>query len=73
TPTSASWLNMVEIWFGILTRKALQGASFKSTDDLRRAIEAFISVYSEKAKPFVWRKREVKGSQIRNNIANLCN
>jgi transposase len=73
TPTSASWLNMVEIWFGILTRKALRGASFKSTEDLRHAIEAFIAVYSQKAKPFVWRKREVKGSQIRDTIVNLCN
>lgn len=71
TPTSASWLNMVEIWFGILTRKALRGASFKNTEELRIAIEAFIAAYNPTAKPFIWRKREVKGSQIRNTIANL--
>jgi transposase len=73
TPTSASWLNQVEIWFGILTRKALRGLSSKSTADLRQAIEAFIAVYAQQAKPFKWRKREVKGSQLRNTIVNLCN
>jgi len=73
TPTSASWLNQVEIWFGILTRKALRGASFKNVTELRQAIEAFIAAYNPTAKPFKWRKREVKGSQLRNTIVNLCN
>ena len=73
TPTSASWLNQVEIWFGILSRKALRGLSAKSTAELRQAIEAFIKAYTEHAKPFKWRKREVKGSQLRNTIVNLCN
>ena len=71
TPTSASWLNQVEIWFGILTRKALRGASFKNVTELRQAIEAFIAAYNPKAKPFKWRKREVRGSQLRNTIVNL--
>ena len=61
TPTSASWLNQVEIWFGIMSRKTLRGASFKNTEELRKAIEAFVNAYSKTAKPFVWRKREVKG------------
>lgn len=73
TPTSASWLNMVEIWFGIFSRKALRGANFKSTAELRTAIEAYLEAYKETAKPFVWRKREVKGSQLRNTIVNLRN
>jgi transposase len=73
TPTSASWLNQVEIWFGILSRKALRGLSTKSTAELREAIEAFIKAYVQHAKPFKWRKREVKGSQLRNTIVNLCN
>ena len=72
TPTSASWLNQVEIWFGILSRKALRGASFKSVAELRAAIEAFIAAYGPRAKPFKWRKREVKGSQRHNTIVNLC-
>ena len=73
TPTSASWLNQVEIWFGIVSRKALRGLSAKSTAELRQAIEAFIAAYGKHAKPFKWRKREVKGSQLRNTIVNLCN
>ena len=73
TPTSASWLNQVEIWFGILTRKALRGASFTSPEQLSQAITDFVSTYNEKSEPFVWRKREVKGSQLRNTIVNLCN
>lgn len=73
TPTSASWLNQVEIWFGILSRKALRGLSTTSTAELRQAIEAFIKAYAQHAKPFKWRKREVKGSQLRNTIVNLCN
>jgi transposase len=73
TPTSASWLNLVEVWFGILSRKALRGGSFKSIEELRQGIEAFIAAYTPRAKPFVWRKREVKGTQLRNTIVNLCN
>jgi transposase len=73
TPTSASWLNQVEIWFGIMTRKALRGASFKSTEELAKAIHNFVTAYGPNARPFVWRKREVKGSQLRNTIANLRN
>ncbi|MEK7079123.1 MAG: IS630 family transposase, partial [Patescibacteria group bacterium] len=72
TPTSASWLNMVEIWFGIMSRKALKGASFRNLDELKKAIEEFIEAYTPNAKPFVWRKREVKGSQLKNTIVNLC-
>jgi transposase len=73
TPTSASWLNQVEIWFGIFSRKALRGASFNSIEQLRQAIEAFVAAYGPTAKPFMWRKREVKGSQLNTNIVNLCN
>lgn len=73
TPTSASWLNQIEIWFGLLTRKAIRGASFSSKDQLRTAIEAFVARTNEHPKPFHWRKREVKGSQLRNTIVNLRN
>jgi transposase len=72
TPTSASWLNQIEIVFSLLERKTLRGASFKTKDQLREAIEAFIQKHNESAKPFRWRKREVKGSQLRNTIVNLC-
>ena len=73
TPTSASWLNQIEIVFSLLQRKTLNGASFKTKDQLREAIEAFIRRHNQRAKPFRWRKREVKGSQLRNTIVNLRN
>jgi transposase len=73
TPTSASWLNQIEIVFSLLQRKTLNGANFKSKSELREAIEAFIERHNEKAKPFRWRKRDVKGSQLRNTIINLRN
>jgi transposase len=71
TPTSASWLNMVEIWFNIMSRKILRGASFDSTDALADAMKKYIAHYNESAEPFVWKKREVTGSQIKNTISNL--
>src|ERR1700687_5535852 len=73
TPTSASWLNQIEIVFSLLQRKTLNGGSFKTKDQLREAIEAFIQRHNERAKPFRWRKREVKGSQLHNTIVNLRN
>ena len=73
TPTSASWLNQIEIVFSLLQRKTLNGGSFKTKDQLRDAIEAFFKRHNERAKPFRWRKREVKGSQLRNTVVNLRN
>ena len=73
TPTSASWLNQIEIWFGIMSRKVLRGASYNSKAELKDAIEKFIEGYSKNPHPFKWRKRDVKGSQIRDTISNLCN
>ncbi len=73
TPTSASWLNMVEIWFGILTLKSLRGASFSSTRELGAHIQAFQKEYSATAQPFVWKKRDIKGAQLTNSVKNFCN
>jgi len=73
TPTSASWLNQIEIVFSLLQRKTLNGGSFKTKDQLREAIEAFFRRHNEHAKPFRWRKREVRGSQLHNTIINLRN
>jgi len=71
TPTSASWLNMVEIWFNIMTRKILRGSSFDSTDELSKAMKDYIKYYNRSAEPFIWKKREVAGSQIKDTISNL--
>ncbi len=46
TPTSASWLNQGEIWFSLLTCKALRGAKFKNQEQLREAIQAFVERHS---------------------------
>jgi hypothetical protein len=73
TPTSASWLDQVEIWFGNLHPKALAVASFASIAQLVQAIREFTEAYNRNAAPFVWRKREVKGAQLRNTIVNLRN
>lgn len=51
TPTSASWLNMVEIWFGIFSRKSLTGASFSSKEELREQIEAYSKLIMKVASP----------------------
>lgn len=57
TPTSASWLNAVEGWFGQLERRALYRGIFTSVADLREAIRAFIKAHNEEsAKPFKWTK-----------------
>jgi transposase len=72
TPTSASWLNMVEIWFNIMSRKVLKGASHNSAEELKEAINEYIKYYNEDAMPFIWRKREIRGSQIKDKLSNLC-
>jgi transposase len=54
TPTHASWLNQVEMWFSILTRQLLNTAEFQSTTDLASAILDYITTYNTKAKKFKW-------------------
>lgn len=74
TPTSASRLNMVEIWFGIMGRKVLKDQSFNSVEQLKEAIEKYMEAYNKyDAHPFQWRKREERGTQISNTLTNLCN
>jgi transposase len=57
TPTSSSWLNVVERWFGELTRKRIRRGVFRSVPDLIAAIEEFIRLNNENPKPFVWTKK----------------
>jgi len=72
TPTRASWLNMVEIWFSILARAALKGNSFTSPRELRQAIERFTDSYNETAAPFEWTKVEVHQTSLKPYYADLC-
>lgn len=65
TPTRASWLNQVEIWFSILSAKALDGASFVSCRELIAHINAFIEAYNVDAKPFNWTKSEVHQKRLK--------
>ena len=54
TPTSASWLNQVVRWFGLLSQRAIKRGSFRSVADLVNKIQAFIDAYNTSATPFVW-------------------
>jgi len=55
TPKHASWMNQIEIWFSILVRKVLKRGNFKSAEDLKRKVLAFIEYYNRTmAKPFKW-------------------
>jgi transposase len=56
TPTSGSWLNMVEIFFSIITRQAIRRGSFTSVKDLIAAIENFIDGWNDRCHPFTWTK-----------------
>jgi transposase len=56
TPTSGSWLNMVEIFFGIITRQAIRRGTFTSVKDLIAAIETFIDGWNDRCHPFTWTK-----------------
>ncbi|HZP00618.1 MAG TPA: IS630 family transposase, partial [Terriglobia bacterium] len=54
TPTHASWLNQIEIWFGILTRKIVRRGIFKSRQELVERLMNFITTYNREARPFQW-------------------
>lgn len=73
TPTHASWLNQIECWFSILSRRALRGASFTSPGEVRAAIDCFIAAYNQKAVPFEWTKRQVRNVHPQRYYANLRN
>jgi transposase len=71
TPTHASWLNQIEVWFSILTRQALKGASFTSPADVRQAIDKFIAVHNRQASPFEWTKKIVYSVAPQKHYTNL--
>jgi transposase len=64
TPTHASWMNQVEIWFSILGRTALDGASFTAPKQVRKQIDAFIGSYNQNAKPFSWKAAIVQQKHL---------
>ena len=56
TPTSGSWLNLVEVWFGIIERQAIRRGSFPSVRDLMTKIREFITGWNHRKHPFIWTK-----------------
>jgi transposase len=56
TPTSGSWLNLVEVFFSVITRQAIRRGTFTSVQDLVGAIRRFIDGWNERCQPFTWAK-----------------
>ena len=56
TPTSGSWLNLVEVWFGIIERQAIRRGAFPSVRDLMIKIRDFINGWNRRKHPFIWTK-----------------
>jgi transposase len=69
TPTSASWLNLVERWFALLTEKQLRRGVHRSTKELETAIQRFIQHHNKDPKPFIWHKT---ADQILDSVARFC-
>jgi transposase len=71
TPTHASWLNLVECWFSVLSRTTLHGASFTSPRELRAAIDQFIKYWDDNGVPFQWTKAAVRPVTPKSYISHL--
>ena len=69
TPTYASWLNQVEIWFSIITQRAIRRGTFRSVRDLVARIDDFVSHYNHHCHPFVW---TATADSILEKIERLC-
>jgi transposase len=69
TPTSASWINLVERFFALLTEKQVRRGTHRSTAELERAILDYLAIHNEHPKPFVWTKT---ADQILANVARFC-
>ena len=72
-PTYASWLNQVEIWFSLLSRNCLAGASFTDPRQVREAIDAFTAAHNQSAAPFEWTKTVVHHSRPKTHVSELRN
>ena len=71
TPNYASWLNQVEIWFSILSRATLKGASFTSPRQVRNAIDAFVEIHNENPKPFNWVSTNIQQKTLKPRYRDL--
>lgn len=69
TPTSASWINLVECWFSLLQRRAIARAEFTSPEALEAALHAYITATNADPKPFVWTK---SADEILTSVKRFC-
>lgn len=69
TPTSSSWLNLVERWFALLTEQQLRRGVFRSTCSLETTIRNYINAHNEEPKPFIWTKT---ADEILESVARFC-
>jgi len=69
TPTGASWLNLVERWFALLTEKQIRRGVFRSTRELETAIRNYLKNYNGQPKPFIWSKT---ADEILASVARFC-
>jgi putative transposase len=69
TPTYSSWLNQVEIWFNLITQRAIRRGTFKSVHQLVEKIDAFVKTYNTQASPFIW---TATADSILEKVKRLC-
>ena len=70
TPTHASWMNQVEIWFSILGAQSLGGMSFTSPKQVRTHIDAFVEHYNQRARPFSWKAATVHQKHLGTRVTH---
>lgn len=69
TPTSSSWLNMVERWFALLSEKQIKRGTHRSTMQLEQAIRHYLAIHNQNPKPFMWTK---SADDILASLARFC-
>jgi transposase len=69
TPTSGSWLNLVERWFGLLTQRQIKRGSHRSTFELEQAIRHYLDIHNQNPQPFVWHKT---ADEIIDSVSRFC-
>ena len=69
TPTSSSWLNLVERWFSLLSERQIKRATHRSTFELERAIRSYLDTHNKNPKPFIWTKT---ADEILASVARFC-
>ncbi|MEO6325205.1 MAG: hypothetical protein ABIQ65_11315, partial [Thermoanaerobaculia bacterium] len=69
TPTSSSWINQVERFFGLLTQRQIRRGTFRSTVALEKTIRAYLDAHNRQPKPFVWVKT---ADEILESVKRFC-